>query len=166
MPSPEGCPTGIGDPTGVADRNGKARLVLADIGTTCTASDCTWSVTATGGSIGTVELSLVENGDPTFDCSQPTSGSVVCGVWTEHHSAFTPVALDDRSETDELTLALVDSFAEQKTDQSTLFDLNDVVTEQQLSVLVVITDEDGREADCARYGYDSSYFAAECDHAW
>src|SRR5688572_22732762 len=85
---------------------------LEEIDGYCASALCTWSV-VTSGSAGTVALSLIENGDENYDCSQPTNGSLVCGVWTEYHDAFTLTDLDDAGETREINLDLLYSFEDQ-----------------------------------------------------
>lgn len=158
-PSGDKCDTGDSGDSGCASEEGGPTLLVAD--GSCTSDDCTWTVQSSG-PIESVTLDIIENGDPSFDCTEPTTGQLVCGVWTEQHTAFVLIDSSDTSETKEITLDLVDSFYDQVNNASTLFDLNNSTTANQITVMFTITDESGTYADCATYGYDPSYYAASC----
>jgi hypothetical protein len=136
----------------------------------CGASTCSWVVKANG-EIGTVELSIIETGDPTFEsgCSDSVgSGGLVCGVWSEYHNAFELESdnNDYGGETKSLTLEVVDNYQDQQNNQSTLFDMSNSTIESQVTMMFTITDANGDYADCATYGDDPSFFSSECDNNW
>ncbi len=127
----------------------------------CSGSTCTWSVSADS-TIGTVEMEMIETGDPTFEagCSDSvSSGGLVCGVWSEYHTLFTLVD-SSGGDTKAIDLTLVDDFRNQVNNSSTLFG-NDII-ETTLTVMLTITDADGNYADCAVGGHDPSFFASDC----
>ncbi|MDP2309359.1 MAG: hypothetical protein Q8P18_25285 [Pseudomonadota bacterium] len=148
------------------ESGGNGDVLLENVNGFCSGSTCTWEVTTTG-SMGTVELDLVETGDPSWTCGpSSTKGELVCGAWSEFHNDFTLVDFDDNTETKEINLNLVGSFEDQVQNQSTIFDVSDSAISNQLTVLFTVTDENGNYADCAAYGHDPSYFSDVCSNFW
>lgn len=129
----------------------------------CAGSVCTWTVES-GGQIGTVDLYLIETGDPTWDssCGESisTGGGLVCGVWSEYHNAFN-LSTDANSyggDTKTLALSLVGSFEDQQSNSSTIFDMGSGTINNQLTWLIEISDANGSYADCVTNGDDPGYF--------
>jgi hypothetical protein len=141
---------------------GTSAVVIQRVNGTCGGATCTWVLEATG-QIGTVELDLVETGDPTWSCG-PTSakGSVVCGAWSEYHSNFQLSDYDSRTETKSISLNLVSDFEDQVNNVSTIFNVASSTIARQLTVMFTVTDPEGAYADCAVYGHDVGYFADYC----
>ncbi len=128
----------------------------------CSGSTCTWWVEATG-RMGQVELDLVETGDPSWSCGPSAAkGDLVCGAWSEFHNDFSLADFDDETEVKEINLDLVGSFEDQVNNQSTLFDMSSGTISNQITMLFVVSDENGDYADCLTYGHDTSYFADVC----
>ncbi|MFN7144040.1 MAG: hypothetical protein ACK4YP_09705 [Myxococcota bacterium] len=141
---------------------GDGDVVIQSMNGSCSGSSCTWEVTTTG-SMGTVELDLVETGDPSWSCGPAsTKGELVCGAWSEYHSDFQLADFDDSTETKSISLTLVDNFENQVNNESTLFDVSDNTISNQLTVLFTVSDANGDYADCATYGHDPGYFAEYC----
>ena len=159
-----GCPGGsakcdTGD-TACEEPSGSSDVMITSLDGTCTGSTCTWWVETTG-QMGTVELDLIETGDPSWTCG-PSKGEVVCGAWSEFHNDFVLADFDEETEVKEINLDLVDSFENQVNNVSTIFDVSDATISNQLTVLFVVSDADGNYADCATYGNDPGYFADVC----
>jgi hypothetical protein len=126
----------------------------------CEGTECYWDVSANG-QIGTVELELIETGDPSFDCGQATEGQLVCGVWTEYHTNFQLAGSDDAgNEIKTISLGLVDDYSDQINNQSTLFD-NGLIG-STVTYMFVITDATGTQTDCIVDGHDPSFYASAC----
>jgi hypothetical protein len=141
---------------------GPTAVVIQRVNGNCGGRACTWLVETTG-QLGTVELDLVETGDPTWSCGPSSAkGSVVCGAWSEYHSNFQLSDYGGGRETKTINLNLVSTFDEQVNNVSTLFDVYDAEIARQLTVMFTVTDADGVYADCAVYGHDVSYFADYC----
>lgn len=117
----------------------------------CTASSCTWFVTAVGGHIGNVELYLSETGDTV----SPT-------IWEEFHDDFVLVDSSATRETKAITLSVTDDFEAQTQNQSTLFDMTDAEIVSQLTYYFRIEEQGGAYADCAVAGHDPTYFGDQC----
>ncbi len=135
---------------------------ITNVAGSCSGSTCTWSVSADA-TIGTVELEMIETGDPTFEsgCTDSvSSGGLVCGVWSEYHTLFTLAGSSGGEETKSIDLTLVDDFRDQVNNSSTLFG-NDIV-ETTLTVMLTITDADGNFADCEVGGENPSFFSSDC----
>ncbi len=141
--------------TGTDTSGGGSDVLIMWMNGGCGARTCTWEINATG-ELGTVTLSLIETGDPAFECL------VECGVWAEEHDAFLTTDFDAESETKAIELALTEDPDAQTANVSTLFDVNERSTSNQLTVLFVVTDRDGNYADCATYGHMPEYFADVC----
>ena len=147
--------------TGTADSGPQASgILIQSWAGGCEGRSCRWDVSATG-EIGDVELELIETGDPSFDCSQGTEGQLVCGVWTEYHTNFQLVGVDENgNERKAVELDLEDDYRDQINNQSTLFG-NDLIG-STLTYLFVITDATGMQTDCIVDGHDPSYFTSVC----
>jgi hypothetical protein len=131
----------------------------------CEGETCYWDVAADG-EIGSVELELIETGDASFDCSQPTDGNLVCGVWSEYHTDFQLVtnANDYGGDTKSIALAFTDDFTQQTNNQSTLFG-NDLIG-STVTYLFVITDAATGATDCITSGHNPSYYASICPNQY
>jgi hypothetical protein len=169
-----GCPGGgnkcdTGDESCDTDTNtgtGTGDVYINEVDGACGGGSCTWTVDSVG-EMGTVELDLIETGDPTFSCGpSSTKGALECGVWSEYHNDFTLVDFDDTSETKSITLEIVASYEDQVNNVSTIFDLDAGNIANQLTVMWTITDADGNYADCVVYGDDPSYYADYCTNVW
>ena len=130
----------------------------------CTDSSCTWWVQGSG-EIGTVEVWMIETGDPTYTAgctdTMTENGGLVCGVWSEYHNNFQTTDIDDDGyETKAITLDVETDYRDQVTNQSTLFAPSIIAS--QLTWLIFITDSSGDYADCVTYGHDLSYFSSDC----
>ncbi len=149
--SGEECDSGIGGGT----------VMIQEWYGNCSGADCLWEVAADG-QIGTVELELIETGDPTFDCSQATEGQLVCGVWTEYHTNFSLTSELNAyaGDTKSISLGLVDDYTDQVNNQSTLFD-NGLIS-STVTYMFVITSADGLSTDCIVDGHDPSYYSSVC----
>jgi hypothetical protein len=135
---------------------------ITNVAGSCSGSTCTWSVSADA-TIGTVELEMIETGDPSFEsgCTDSvSSGGPVCGVWSEYHTFFTLTDSSGGEETKSIDLDLVDDFRDQVNNSSTLFG-NDIL-ETTLTVMIMITDADGNFADCEVGGENPSFFSRDC----
>jgi hypothetical protein len=135
-------------------------VTITAVDGSCTGSTCTWQVTATG-EMGGVELDLAETGDTSNSCQTDPSCSDE-GFWTEYHDDFRVADFDSSSETQAINLALVDSYIDQVSNESTIFDVSDPTISNQLTVLFTVYDKNGDYADCATYGNDVTYFADKC----
>lgn len=151
-----GCTGGKDDSGGSSGGNVLIQRMDGD----CTATTCTWEVETTG-QMGTVELDLIETGDPTWDCSG-AKGELVCGVWSEFHNDFQLSDFGDDYEIKTINLTLEDSYENQVNNVSTIFDVSSATISDQLTVLFTVTDADGVYADCATYGDDPDYFSGTC----
>lgn len=163
-----GCDGGGKCDTGdtACESGGNGDVLLQNVDGSCSGSTCTWEATTTG-SMGTVELDLVETGDPTSTCGpSSTKGLNECGVWAEFHNDFTLTDFDDSTETKSINLTLVSSFEDQVQNQTTIFDVSNSEISNQLTVLFTVTDADGNYADCAAYGDDPQYFQDVCSNFW
>jgi hypothetical protein len=137
-----------------------ARIILYD--DDCGGGTCSWSVEADG-EIGTVQLWIIETGDPTFDpgCDDDVgSGGLVCGVWSEYHNDFALATSDNEfgGDTKRISLELVDSYMDQVSNFSTLFDMSNPTIADQVTFEFDISDRDGNYADCVAFGDEPSYF--------
>lgn len=122
-----------------------------------------WTIETTA-EIGTVQLDLIETGDPSYDCSQPDNGQLICGVWTEYHTNFQLVGASDfGGDVKEISLEIKDDYRDQINNQSTLFDteLGSTVT-----LLIQIWDTNGDLVDCVTNGHSTSYFADICTNVF
>ncbi|MDP2315382.1 MAG: hypothetical protein Q8P41_20965 [Pseudomonadota bacterium] len=157
-----GCTGGTKCDTGDSACGGSDDVVIQSVNGSCSGGTCTWEVKTTG-SMGAVELDLVETGDPSWSCG-PTStkGDLVCGAWSEFHNDFTLADFNNEYEWKEINLNLVGSFEDQVNNQSTIFDVSDGTISNQLTVLFSVSDADGVYADCATFGHDPSYFYDVC----
>ena len=153
-----GCADGAKCDTGDSACGVSDEVVIQDVGGNCTGSTCNWYVTATG-KIGTVELDLIETGDPTWSCGPSSAKELICGVWSEYHNDFTLTEFDAAQETKEINLNLVADYTQQVGNNSTIFNVSDPTISNALTVLFSITDADGNYADCAKFGHDTSYFS-------
>lgn len=127
---------------------------------------CVWTVEASGGSLGTVELDLAETGDPTATCG-PTSAAKdlsECGFWTEYHNGFSLVDSGGGLEAKAITLDIVSSFDDQVQNQSTIMDMGDQDVHDQITVMATVTDSAGNYADCWVYGDRPNWFSS-CPNA-
>lgn len=153
--------TAVGEKDSGDTASGGGTPSITGVDGSCSGSSCTWSVSADA-TIGTVEMEMIETGDPTFEsgCSDSvSSGGLVCGVWSEYHTLFTLVD-SSGGDTKAIDLTLVDDFRDQVNNSSTLFG-NDII-ETTLTVMMTITDADGNFADCEVGGHDPSFFASDC----
>lgn len=125
-------------------------------------STCTWSVVASGGQIGTVDLYLAETGDTSGSCQTHPNCSDE-GFWTEYHNNFSLADSSGGKETKSITLDIVTSYEDQAQNVSTLFDMGNTTIESQLTYMASLTDSAGNYASCYGGGHDTSYFAAECE---
>lgn len=124
-------------------------------------NSCTWSVEASGGQIGLVDLYLAETGDTSGGCQTDPNCSDE-GFWTESHNNFSLVGSSGGIETKSITLDIVSSYADQAQNTSTLFDMTNTTIEAQLTYMASITDSAGAFASCYAFGDDPSYFASLC----
>jgi hypothetical protein len=148
--------------SGKDDSGGGNYVLITDMNGDCSGGTCTWEVT-TSGEMGTVELDLIETGDPTYECDSG-KGELVCGVWSEYHNDFSLTDFGDDYETKSINLTLEDSYLDQVNNYSTIFDVSDATISAQLTVLFTVQDADGNYADCATYGDDPGYFADVCSN--
>lgn len=124
-------------------------------------STCTWSVEASGGQIGTVDLYLAETGDTSGSCQTNPNCSDE-GFWTEYHNDFSLVGSSGGIETKAITLNIVGSYEDQAQNASTLFDMGNTTIEAQLTYMASITDSAGYFASCYAFGNDPGYFSSMC----
>ena len=138
----------------------------------CSTDSCTWYVVASG-EMGTVELWMIETGDPTYEagCSETMSegSGLVCGVWSEYHNNFDLTDTNDSAgeETKAITLDVLaydNAYLDQETNVSTLFTPSMIDT--QLTWYILITDSSGNYADCITAGHDDNYFSGDCPNSW
>lgn len=155
------------DDTGDTDTSSGVPL-LQYVHTDCARGVCTWTADADD-DIGTVELSLVETGDPAYEAEclgEVANGGLACGVWSEYHNNFQLV--DDNNgfggDTKLITLDVVTDPEDVVQNQTTLLDVD--VYGEGMTVLWVITDSSGAYADCATYGDFPEYFAGDCENVW
>lgn len=119
----------------------------------------TWYV-ETDEPTGSIELTIIETGDPTFNCGPQ---SLECGVWREDHERFSVAGSGSSGgacgERKELTLDLKNDFHDQINNQSTLFDSTEFGA---VTVLITVTDAQGDYADCVVFGDSPAYFKDLC----
>ncbi len=118
---------------------------------------CYWGVDADA-SIGTVEVIIIETGDPTFSCGPDKA--LECGVWTETHTNFSLATCNSTGcvERKEIALSVVDDLNDQVNNSSTLF--NSDAELGQVTYMFTITDTSGAFADCVVDGHNPSYFSS------
>lgn len=126
-------------------------------------TSCTWSVDASGGQMGTVELYLAETGDTSGSCQTNPNCSDE-GFWTEYHNNFSLVGTTGGVETKSITLTIVDSYEAYVQNSATLFDMGNGTIEAQLTYMASVTDSAGSYADCFGGGNDPSYFGSLCEN--
>jgi hypothetical protein len=152
------------------DTGGGGTPFIQGLDASCTGdtpgATCTWSIDADA-TIGTVELQLVETGDPTFDTScteSSTSGGLVCGVWSEYHDDFELVTSDNDfgGDTKSINLELVGSFEDQVNNQSTLF--KESIMGTTLTAMFTLYDSSGAYADCVVIGHNPAFFSSVCSN--
>ncbi len=128
----------------------------------CSSSNsCTWSVDASGGEIGAVDLYLAETGDTSGSCQTDPNCSDE-GFWTEYHNSFSLAGSSGGIETKSISLDIVNSYEDQSQNSSTLFDMGNTTIEAQLTYMAAITDSAGNAASCYAFGHDPGYFADMC----
>lgn len=132
---------------------------ITDFNATDASDTVTWYV-ETDQPTGSVELTIIETGDPTFNCGPQ---SLECGVWREDHDAFTVAGSGSSGgtcgERKELTLGLKNDFKQQVNNESTLFDSTEFGS---VTVLITVTDQNGDYADCVVFGDSPAYFKDLC----
>ncbi|MES2639146.1 MAG: hypothetical protein V4850_06670 [Myxococcota bacterium] len=159
-----GCDGGGKCDTGDTACGASGDVVVDAVSGTCAGTVCTWEVT-TIGEMGVVEMDLAETGDSSGSCvSNPNCSPE--GFWTEYHDEFELVDFTDTTETKAINLDLVDSFANQVQNQSTILDLNNGDISNNLTVLFTVTDSDNNYADCVAYGHNPEYFSDSCSNFW
>jgi len=158
-----GCDTGDSACKGTGNTN-TGTPFIEQINYDCSSgTDCTWSVVASGGQIGVVDLYLAETGDTSGSCQTNPNCSDE-GFWTEYHNNFSLVGSGGATEEKAITLTIVGSYEDQVQNSTTLFDMGNSTIENQLTYAAFITDSAGNYADCFGGGHDTSYYAADCEN--
>lgn len=154
-----GCSSGTCDTGDSSCKGGGGTPTITNYYGDCSeGSTCYWGVDADA-SIGTVELSIIETGDPTFSCGP--GKELECGVWSEYHTAFDLASGGNAVERKEIALNVVDDFSQQVNNQSTLFNTDAEIG--GVTYLFTITDSAGNFADCVVDGHMPSYFSSQCN---
>lgn len=159
--------TGVADADTDADTDADADAdaTIKDAGYVESGGSVRWSVEADG-ALGSAEIWIIETGDPAYEggcgADQIGRGGIVCGVWSEHHTDFTLASGTNAygGETLEIDLDVTDDYTDQASNRSTLFRSPFLET---VTFLVVVTDPDGNEIDCASGGDFPGNFQDDCD---